>query len=59
VLLEVLQLDHQWQHEADVRTRERVVARRAVRRASVNVDDADALVVRLVLLRLPDDVAEL
>ena len=44
VAFEVLQLDHEGQHEADVRARERVVVLGAVRRARVHVDDVHAFV---------------
>src|SRR6476646_7024180 len=59
VPFEVLQLDEQRHDEADVRTRERVVVGRALRRARVHVDHGDPLVARLPGLRLVDDRLQL
>jgi len=48
-LLKVLELDHQGQHEADVRARERVGVGRAVGRAGVDVDHVHTIVVLCAL----------
>ena len=55
----MLELDHERQHETDVRAGERVVVCRSVRRAGVHVDDADALVVLGDLARPCDDRVQL
>src|SRR6478672_5648897 len=55
VPFQVLELDEERHHEADVRARERVVVRRALRRPRVHVDDRDAVVTRLARLGLVDD----
>jgi hypothetical protein len=59
VTFEVLKFDHQREHEADVRARQRVRVRRTLRRASVHVDDADALIalaLRVTLCALHDSM---
>src|SRR4051794_23838839 len=59
VAFEVLELDEEREHEADVRAGERVVVGGTLGRAGVHVDDRDAFVARLARLRAVHDRLEL
>src|SRR4051794_34712023 len=59
VAFEVLELDEEGEHEADVRAGEREVVGGAFGRTGVHVDDRDAVVARLARLRAVHDRLEL